>query len=259
MFDCQACLQRCWRAVRAHGREAGFKHLLLELWMLLCAVVTHRCLQRCWVPFPQPGCAELGEWHWIHHGFCSVRKHRAGYTRAWLMLYLPAAKSWTREQSTLKSSGREQRLVFVYFGYFSGGCAAVGCGTVWAVPAVPGTAQCPGWRCRFYGSGDSLLSVITELLKNQRLEFVLLLTSASPAGSEHVWCGAGELSPVGRGVSLRSQGGTATCGTSGATRSRGAGNKQDLEWHQSLLFTSCGASPQAHLCLWILEDAQIQL
>lgn len=107
----------------------------------------------------------------------------------------------------MKSSGREQRLVFWIFlwpyqqplGWCSSGLWPWHVSQCEQCQVCPSSAWSPGWRCRFYGSSDSLLAVITELLKNQCLEFVLLLASIALASSEHVCCGAGELSPTGRG------------------------------------------------------------
>lgn len=139
------------------------------------------------------------------------------------MLYLPAALCLLAgEVSALKSSGREQRLVFWVFlwpyqqplGWCSSGLWPWHVSQCEQCQVCPSSAWSPGWRCRFYGSSDSLLAVITELLKDQRLEFVLLLASIALASSEHVCCGAGELSPSGRGVSPRNPGVKATCSTS---------------------------------------------
>lgn len=136
-----------------------------------------------------------------------MRKHRASCNRAWVMLYLPAALCLLPgEVSSLRSSGREQRLVFWVFlwpfqqalGWCSSG--------LWPWPVSQSARCAPAARGPRAGAAVSMaaaiLPVITELLKKQRLEFVLLLASVAPAGSEHVWCGAGELSPTGRGGSL---------------------------------------------------------
>lgn len=133
-----------------------------------------------------------------------MRKHRASCNRAWVMLYLPAALCLLPgEVSSLRSSGREQRLVFWVFlwpfqqalGWCSSG--------LWPWPVSQSARCAPAARGPRAGAAVSMaaaiLPVVTELLKKQRLEFVLLLASVAPAGSEHVWCGAGELSPTGRG------------------------------------------------------------